>query len=159
MSLGFLTPSSLSAWPIIYLHLVFSPIPEEPLRWVVLLASLLNFILFWAVPPSPEPVATLYTTCSSKKSQLSALFWLSKTKNIAEMLVILNSLNGCETISTQYTFTPFLGWDRLFTKKEYFSLSRLRGSLGWCFLPFRIWETIYKKGLAGVLFSTSFQTL
>ena len=46
MSLGFLTPSSLSAWPIICLHLVVLPIPEEPLRWVVLLASLLTFICF-----------------------------------------------------------------------------------------------------------------
>ena len=74
MSLGFLTPLSLSAWPIICLHLFFLLIPEEPLRWVVLLASL------------------------------------------------------------------------LITKKEYPSLSRLGGFPGYCFLPFRIWGTIYEKG-------------
>ena len=70
---------------------------------------------------------------NTKKSycwnHLSALFWLSKYENIAENLVVLNSLNGYETISTQYMFTPFSGWDRLFTKKEYPSLSRLGGFL------------------------------
>ena len=43
MSLGFLIPSSPSAWPIIRLHLVVLPIPEEPLQWVALLASPLTF--------------------------------------------------------------------------------------------------------------------
>ena len=63
---------------------------------------------------------------------------------------------GCETSSSQYMFTPFSGWDRLFMKKEYLSLSWLRGSLGYCFLPFRIWETIYEKGYFGFFFSAFF---
>ena len=92
-------------------------------------------------------------------SHLSALFWLSKIENIVETLVVLNSLNGYKTISTQYTFTPFSGWDRLFMKKEYLSLSWLRGYLRHSFLPFRIYETTYEKGMLEFYFLPSFQTL
>ena len=89
-------------------------------------------------------------------SHLSALFWLSKIENIAEILVVLNLLNGCKMISSQYMSTPFSGWDRLFTKKDYLILSRLRGSFRYCFLPFRILETTYEKGHDGISFSAFF---
>ena len=119
----------------------------------------LELYLFWEVPPLPKLVATIYTTRSSGRSHLSALFWLLKIEKIVETLVVLNSLNGCKMISTQYTFTPFSGWDRLFMKKEYPSLSRLGGFLRHSFLPFRIWETIYEKGPLEFTFPLSFQTL
>ena len=121
-----------------------------------LVSQPLDLYLFWEVPPLPEPIATLNTTRSSRRSHLSALFWLSKIEKIVETLVVSNSLNGYEAISTQYTFTPFSGWDRLFMKKEYLSISRLRNSFRYCFLPFRIWENIYEKGLARVFFSAFF---
>ena len=121
-----------------------------------LVSQPLDLYFFWAVPPSPEPVATLYTTRSFRRSHLSALFWIFITENIAKNFVIMNLLNGCETISTQYTFTPFSGWDGFFTKKEYLSLLRIRGSFRYCFLPFQICETSYEKGLAGVFFSAFF---
>ena len=117
----------------------------------------LDLYLFRAVPPSPELVATLYTTRSSRRSQLSALFWLSKTEKIFETLVVMNSLNGCETISTQYTFNPFSGWDRLFTKKEYLSISQLTGSLRHSFLPFRICELPTKRDCWSFLFCLRFK--
>ena len=121
-----------------------------------LVSQPLDLYLFWAVPPSPKPVATLHTTRSSRRSHLSSLFWLSKIEKIDETLVVSNSLNGCETISTQYTFTSFLGRVRLFTKKEYLSLSWLRGSLRHSFLPFRICGNIYEKGLLDFFFSSVF---
>ena len=116
----------------------------------------LNLYLFWVVPPSPEPISTHNTTHCSRRSNLSALFWLIKFEKIVETLVVLKSLNGYEKISTQYTLAPSSGWDGLFTKKEYLSLSRLRGSFRYCFLPFQIWGTIHENGHDGVFFSAFF---
>ena len=56
-----------------------------------------------------------------------------------------------------YIFTPFSGWDLLFMKMEYLDWTWSRGSLEYyCFIPFRIQETIYEKEDGGFLFSVSF---
>ena len=52
----------------------------------------LDHYTFWAVPPLPEPVATLYTTRSSRTSPLYALFWLVKNEKIAEYFSLFDSL-------------------------------------------------------------------
>ena len=124
-----------------------------------LVSQLLNLYFFWVVPPLPEPVATLYTTRSSRRSQLSALFWLSKYEKIAEALVVSILLKWLRNDIYPVYVYPFSGWDRLFTKKEYPSLSRLGGFLRHSFLPFLIWGTIYEKGPLEFTFQLSFQTL
>ena len=98
-------------------------------------------------------------TKNSLWSHLSALFWLSKHEKIVEALVVSISLKWPRNDIYPVYVYPFSGWDRLFTKKEYPSLSRLGGFLRHSFLPFRIWGTIYEKGPLDFTFQLSFQTL
>ena len=74
-----------------------------------LVSQPLNLYLFRAVPPLPEPVATLNTTHSSRRSQLSALFWLSRHEKIAESLVVLISLNWLRNDIYPVYVYPFFG--------------------------------------------------
>jgi len=63
-----------------------------------------------------------------------------------------------EKTSTQYKFNPFSEWDRLFTKKEYFSSTQLKGYLEYSFLPFQTQETKFtKKKLWSFLFHLIFK--
>jgi len=73
----------------------------------------LDHYTFWAVPPLPEPVATLYTTRSSRTSLLYALFWLVKNEKIAEYFSLFDSL---KRIKMEVYFQLFS--DRLKTKRS-----------------------------------------
>ena len=74
-----------------------------------LVSQPLDLYLFWVVPSSSKPVATLNTTHSSRRSHLSALFWLSKIENISQTIVVLNSLKVAKRYLPSIHLTPFLG--------------------------------------------------
>ena len=70
----------------------------------------LDHYTFWAVPPLPEPVATLYTTRSSRTSLLYALFWLVKNEKIAEYFSLFDSLKRIKMeVRFLALFRPFKG--------------------------------------------------
>ena len=74
-----------------------------------LVSQPLDLYLFWVVPPLPEPVATLYTTRSSRRSHILALFLLSKHENIAEALVVSISLKWTRIDIYPVYIYPFFG--------------------------------------------------
>ena len=73
---------------------------------------------------------------------LFQLFSDSKNMKILPITCLFELVKVNEKMSTQYKFNPFLDWDGLAMKKVYLSQKWLRGSLEYCFLPFRIRETI-----------------
>ena len=106
-------------------------------KWVV---SYLLFELVKRLRKRNSPGVNFQRFSDSRKMKI-----LSSTCHFK--LVKVNELTW-----SQYTFTPFSGWDLLFTKNEYLDRTWSRGSLRYCFLPFRIRETIYEKGQDEVSF-------
>jgi len=90
---------------------------------------------------------------------LFQLFLDSQNMEILSSTCIFKLVKVNEKTHTQYKFNPFPDSDKLLTKKEYLSWTWLRGSLKYCFMPFRTQETIYEKERLEFYFSPLFQTL
>ena len=121
-----------------------------------LVSQPLDLYLFRVVPPLTEPVATLYTTRSSRRSHLLALFWLPKHEKIAKSLVISMSLKWPRNDIYPVYVYPFFGLGQIIYEKGIPQPIMTRRLSQTKFSTFSDLRNYLRKGTFGVYFFAVF---